>query len=153
MASPAAEWWFYHIEHTSLDAAIGPLIEKCLERRWRVLVVGGDATLARLNGLLWTWRADSFIPHGMTGLGQERQPVLLSAAAEPLNGAKVALLLDGGEADATRFERCLVVFDGGDETARAKARLQFKAAADSGVAARYFQQEPGGGWMEKKARV
>jgi hypothetical protein len=44
----------------------------------------------------------------------------------------------------------MVVFDGADETARAKARQQYKAAAEGGVAARYFQQERGGGWKEFK---
>lgn len=148
-SAKAAEWWFYHIEHTSLDAAIGPLIEKCLERQWRVLVVGGEETLTRLDKALWTWRDDSFLPHGRGRGAPARQPVLLATEAEPRNKATVALLLDGSDADAKRFERCLVVFDGGDEGARAKARIQFKAASDAGSVARYFQQERGGAWTEK----
>jgi DNA polymerase III subunit chi len=145
----AAEWWFYHIEHTSLDAAIGPLIEKCLERQWRVVVVGGEDTLNRLDKALWTWRDDSFLPHGRGRGDPARQPVLLSSEAEPYNNASVALLLDGADADSSKFERCLVVFDGGDEAARAKARVQYKTAADAGAVARYFQQERGGAWSEK----
>jgi len=62
----------------------------------------------------------------------------------------VALLLDGSDADAALFERCMVVFDGADEAARAKARQQFKAASDAGGTARYFQQERNGGWKEFK---
>ncbi len=147
MAAPA-EWWFYHIEHTSLDAAIAPLIEKCLDRKWRVLVVGREETLERLDRALWTFREDSFLPHGRATKDVARQPVLLSTEAAPVNGAKVALLLDGSDADAVSFERCMVVFDGGDETARAKARQQFKTASDGGAVARYFQQERGGGWKE-----
>ena len=145
----AAEWWFYHIEHTSLDAAVPPLLEKCLERRWRVIVVGQQETVDRLDKALWTFREDSFLPHGRR-TEPARQPVLLSTEAAPINGAKVALLLDGSDADPAQFERCMVVFDGGDETARAKARQQFKAATDAGGAARYFQQERGGGWKEFK---
>ena len=41
----AAEWWFYHIEHTSLDAAIGPLLENALSSNWRVVVAGNDETI------------------------------------------------------------------------------------------------------------
>lgn len=145
----AAEWWFYHIEHTSLDAAVPPLLEKCLERRWRVVVVGQQETLDRLDKTLWTFREDSFLPHGRH-TDAARQPVLLSTEAAPVNGAKVALLLDGSDADAEVFERCMVVFDGGDETARAKARQQYKTALDAGAPARYFQQERGGGWKEFK---
>ena len=146
----AAEWWFYHIEHTSLDAAIAPLIEKCLDRKWRVLVVGHDDTLERLNKTLWTFREDSFLPHGRARTDTDKHPVLLSTEAVPANNAKVALLLDGSDADANLFERVMVVFDGGDETARDKARQQYKAATDAGGAARYFQQERGGAWKEFK---
>ena len=146
----AAEWWFYHIEHTSLDAAIAPLIEKCLDRKWRVLVVGHDDTLERLNKALWTFREDSFLPHGRARTDAAKHPVLLSTEAVPTNNAKVALLLDGSDADASLFERVMVIFDGGDETARAKARQQYKAATDAGGAARYFQQERGGAWKEFK---
>lgn len=146
----AAEWWFYHIEHTALDAAIAPLIEKCLERKWRVLVVGHDATIERLDRSLWTFRDESFLPHGRARTDAAKHPVLLSTEADPANGAKVALLLDGSDADASLFERVMVVFDGGDEMARAKARQQYKAVTDAGGGARYFQQERGGGWKEFK---
>lgn len=150
--SGGAEWWFYHVEHTSLDASIGPLLEKCLSRRWRVVIAGEEETLARLDEALWTWREDSFLPHGRGRAHPERQPILLSEVAEPRNGAQVALLLDGADADPLRFERCLVVFDGADEASRAKARLQFKAAVDAGAVAKYFQQERGGGWKEWAAK-
>lgn len=144
-----AEWWFYHIEQGSVDAAIAPLIEKCLERRWRVVVVGHEETAERLNRALWTWKDESFVPHGRARTDAANQPVLLSTEATPANGAKVAVLLDGSEADATLFERVMVVFDGGDESARAKARQQYKTALDAGAPARYFQQERGG-WKEFK---
>lgn len=145
----AAEWWFYHIEHTALDAAIAPLIEKCLERKWRVVVVGHEDTITRLDRSLWTFREDAFLPHGRARTDAARHPVLLSTEAVATNGAKVALLLDGSDADASAFERIMVIFDGADETARAKARQQYKAATDAGGAARYFQQERGGGWKER----
>lgn len=145
----AAEWWFYHIEHTALDAAIAPLIEKCLERKWRVVVVGHEATVERLDRSLWTFRDESFLPHGRARSDAAKHPVLLSTEPDPVNGAKVAILLDGSDADATLFERVMVVFDGGDETARGKARQQYKAATDAGGNARYFQQERGGGWKER----
>jgi DNA polymerase-3 subunit chi len=144
-----AEWWFYQVEHTSLDAAVGPLLEKCLERKWRVVVTAKPGTIERLDAALWTWKDDSFLPHGRGGAHPERQPILLTTEAEPQNGAKIVVLLDGLDADAARFDRCLVVFDGGDEPVRAKARAQFKAAADSGATAKYFQQEHGGKWVDK----
>ncbi len=147
-AGAAAEWWFYHIEQGSIDAAIAPLIEKCLERKWRVVVVGHEETVDRLDRSLWTWKDESFLPHGRARSDAANQPVLLSTEAVAPNGAKVALLLDGSDADTEQFERVMVVFDGEDETARAKARQQFKSALDAGGNARYFQQDRGG-WAEK----
>ncbi|MEZ5936652.1 MAG: DNA polymerase III subunit chi [Hyphomonadaceae bacterium] len=147
----AAEWWFYHIERTSLEAAVAPLLEKCLERKWRVVVVGEPPTLAHLDAALWTLRSDSFLPHGLEGKDSDRQPVLLAQTAAPENGARVAMLLDGADADGEAFERCLVVFNGADEAVRTKARAQYKAATNAGRVARYFQQTASGasGWVEK----
>ena len=39
----APEWWFYHLSRTTLEQAAGPLLEKCLERGWRVLAVSPNA--------------------------------------------------------------------------------------------------------------
>jgi len=112
------------------------------------VVAGHEDTVERLDRALWTFRDDSFVPHGRARADAEKHPVLLSTEAVPTNGAKVAVLLDGSDADASLFERVMVVFDGQDETARAKARQQFKAATDAGAPARYFQQDKSG-WVER----
>lgn len=143
-----AEWWFYHIERGSLESALGPLLEKCLERGWRVVISGEQGALDRLDQKLWTWRDDSFLPHGTDETDPASQPILLSNAAKPVNGAKVAMLLNGSDVDAKQFERCIVVFEGSDEPARAAARTQYKQATDAGLTARYFQQDPKGAWAE-----
>jgi len=149
----AAEWWFYHIERGELVSAVAPLLEKCLERRWRVVVAGQPETLERLDTALWVWRDDGFLPHGRAGSKSSgpatAQPILLSPEADPVNGATIAMLLDGSDAEGDRFERCLVVFDGGDDPVRAKARDQYRRATAAGARARYFQQDSGGGWVEK----
>ena len=146
------EWWFYHLQRTTLERAVGPLLEKCLERGWRVLAVSPDITRrAALDEALWTYDDQSFLPHGQAeaeGLEPAQQPILISEATENLNEAAVVLLMDGVDmpADAA-FERCMVMFDDGDQAARQKAREQFKAAKDAGLPARYFQQA-GRGWKE-----
>ena len=144
-----AEWWFYHLERGSLEHALGPLLEKCLERDWRVLVVGSEDRLAELDAGLWTWRDDSFLPHGRQGFEDARQPILLASNVDPANGAQAIVLLDGMDADTNQFERCMVVFHDTDQDTRAKAREQFKQARDSGSIVRYFQQNDRGGWIER----
>ena len=146
------EWWFYHLQRTTLERAVGPLLEKCLERGWRVLAVSPDVTRrATLDEALWTIDDQSFLPHGQSeaeGLDPADQPILISSAADNLNQATVALLMDGVDlpVDAD-YERCMVMFDDGDSKARQKAREQFKAAKDAGLSARYFQQAERG-WKE-----
>lgn len=146
------EWWFYHLQRTTLERAVGPLLEKCLERGWRVLAVSPDVTRrAALDEALWTYDDQSFLPHGQAeaeGLDPADQPILISSAADNLNQASVALLMDGVDLPVdANYERCMVMFDDGDSNARQKAREQFKAAKDAGLSARYFQQS-GRGWKE-----
>lgn len=146
------EWWFYHLQRTTLERAVGPLLEKCLERGWRVLAVSPEAARrAALDEALWTYDDQSFLPHGQAeaeGLPASEQPVLITKETVNQNEAAVALLMDGVElpVDAP-FERCMVMFDDGDSATRQKARDQFKAAKDAGLVARYFQQS-GRGWKE-----
>lgn len=146
------EWWFYHLQRTSLERAVGPLLEKCLERGWRVLAVSEDASRrAALDEALWTYDDQSFLPHGQAeadGLNPKDQPILISGQLDNQNDAAVALLMDGAELSVEAdFERCMVMFDDGDAATRQKAREQFKAAKDAGLSARYFQQS-GRGWKE-----
>ena len=146
------EWWFYHLQRTSLEQAVGPLLEKCLERGWRVLAVSEDASRrAALDEALWTYDDQSFLPHGQSeadGLEPGAQPILISGQTDNQNDAAVALLMDGAELPVeAEFERCVVMFDDGDAATRQKARDQFKAAKDAGLSARYFQQS-GRGWKE-----
>lgn len=148
----STEWWFYHLSQTTLERAIGPLLEKCLERGWRVLAVSPDiARRAALDEALWTYDDESFLPHGQAeaeGLNPAAQPILISADVDNLNAAQVALFMDGADtAVDADFARCMVMFDDGDTAARAQARIQYKRAKDANLVARYFQQK-GRGWQE-----
>lgn len=153
MTDPAPEWWFYHLQRTSVERAAPPLMQKCLERGWRVLAVSAEANRrAALDEALWTFDDQSFLPHGQAeaaGLDASRQPVLIADRAENANDAHALFLLDGFDhPPAADFERCMVMFDDGDAESRATARAQFKAAKDADLVTRYFQQTNGGGWKE-----
>ena len=147
------EWWFYHLKRTTLEQAVGPLLEKCLERGWRVLAVSPDIRRrGALDAALWTYNDMSFLPHGQAeaaGLDPARQPVLIAKSGENLNEAAVVLLMDGAELPVEAgYERCMVMFDDADAPVRGKARQQYKAASDAGLTTRYFQQTGQGGWTE-----
>ena len=152
-STPPPEWWFYHLASTTLEQAAGPLLEKCLERGWRVLAVSPDAVRrAALDQALWTYDDASFLPHGQAeapGLDPAKQPILLIDTPDNKNAAQALFLMDGVTVphDAP-YARCMVMFDGADLASRDVARQQFKAAKDAGLVTRYFQQTPRGGWKE-----
>jgi DNA polymerase III subunit chi len=145
--------WFYHLERSSLEAALPPLLEKCLQRGWRAVVRGGIAErLEMLDQALWSWKDESFLPHGLEGRdAPERQPILLTASPGAANGAKALFLVDGADpGDIGAFERASVMFDGRDEAAVVHARLQWKAAKNAGHDIAYWKESAAGRW-EKQA--
>lgn len=152
MSAAPCEIWFYHLERSSAEQVLPELLEKTLGRGWKALVRGGDP--ARLNALdahLWTFRDDSFLPHGLAEEPlAERQPVLLSAGLDNPNGGDALFLLDGAEpGDLSDFARCILLFDGRDEEALRLARGRWKAFKAAGHPVSYWQQAERG-W-EKKA--
>ena len=151
--TPPTEVIFYHLERAPLEAVLPSLVEKTLERGWKAVVQAGSAErLEAIDEALWTYRADSFLPHGTARDGfSELQPVFLTTGDETPNGAGVRFLVDGAEpANYAGFVRIVFLFDGNDSEAVAKARTQWKAAKAAGCGLAYWQQSEAGRW-EKKA--
>lgn len=149
-----AEVGFYHLTRTALEPALGRLLTKVLEsgRRAVVMASSPERVEALARGL-WTWQADSFLPHGSAKDGHaEQQPVFLTTQSEVPNGATVMVLVDGAEADPMPdgIDRVLIMFDGQDQVAVQRAREAWKAYQDKGDKLVYWQQTERGGW--NKAR-
>lgn len=152
-ATDKTEVLFYHLEHHPLERVLPSLLERTLERGWRAVVQSGSAErLEALDLTLWTYRDESFLPHGTARDGDpSRQPIYLTTGEETPNGAGVRFLVDGAEAGAFEgFVRIVCLFDGRDPDATAKARSQWKAARDAGCAVTYWRQTENGRW-EKQA--
>ena len=149
----ATEVLFYQLERQPLDRILPGLLEKTLERGWRAVVQAGTRErLESLDALLWTYRDESFLPHGTASDGfAERQPIFLATDEANPNSSQVRFLVDGAEcAEFSGYERVVYLFDGHDEGARSLARRQWKAARNSGAEVTYWQQTDRGRW-EKKA--
>ena len=59
------ELLFYHLQGQKLEGVLTPLLEKSLERGWRVVVQGAsEERIDALDAHLWTYRDDGFLPHG-----------------------------------------------------------------------------------------
>ena len=148
------EVWFYHLEQTPLERALPELLEKTLARGWRALVRTGDlARLEPLDETLWTYRDESFLPHGRAdGPEPERQPVLLTTELENPNGAHALFLIDDAEpGELESFARCVLMFDGRSEAELASARARWAAFRRAGLTLSYWKQEPGG-WKKQELK-
>lgn len=144
---------FYHLTESKLEEALPALLEKSVERGWRVAVQTPDEERRDfLDAHLWTWRDDSFLPHGTDAQEMpDRQPVLLTATTANDNGARVRFLVDGAEPpDVSGYERVVFIFDGYDNAQLEGARGHWKRLKGEGHNLAYWQQTPERRW-EKKA--
>lgn len=143
---------FYHLERRSLDDVLPTLLEKCLERGWRVVVQCGTAErMAALDGHLWSYREDGFLPHGTGESGDGAlQPILLTTGMDNPNTAQVRFLVDRAEpGDLAGYVRAVFLFDGHDPDAVSEARRQWKAAVADGHEVTYWRQDDAGRWVRQ----
>jgi DNA polymerase-3 subunit chi len=147
----APEFWFYHLESQPLQAVLPVLVEKTLARGWRALLrFSTSERLETIDSALWTYRDESFLPHGSTRDGHaDRQPALLTLDDANPNGAAVLFLLEAAEErEPERFSRVIRLFDGADEEAKALARAEWKRAKAAGFEVSYWRQDAGGAWKK-----
>lgn len=147
---------FYHLTTRSLEAAAPEVLEKCLERGWRVTVrAGSRARVESLVAALWTYRDDAFLPHGDASDGRpERQPIYLTDGPEKPNAPDVLMLVDSAEAAPGEFAahaRVVLMFDSADEAAVAAARAAWRRAKAEGAVPTYWAQGPDGRWTKRAA--
>lgn len=147
-----AEILFYHLTESKLDDALPGLVERSVERGWRVAV---QATTQErrdtIDALLWSWSDVSFIAHGSDQEPYvEEQPVLLTITQNNLNQATVRFLVEGADIDnATDYERLVVMFDGHDTEQVNLARAQWKKFKQDDHNLTYWQQNSDRRWERK----
>ncbi len=142
---------FYHLESQPLERVLPQLVEKSLERGWRALIETTSRERAQaIDTLLWTYRDDSFVPHGIAGGEADAdQPVLIATDATNPNGANVRFFVDRAvPASGEGYERIVYLFSGHDPEAVTEARMAWKAL-QAGNAVTYWQQDTSGRWVKK----
>jgi DNA polymerase-3 subunit chi len=151
---------FYHLQRARLEEILPVILERCHQRGERVLVLAGSSErVEALAALLWTYRPESFLPHGTARDGEAaHQPIFLAPAADDSagtngegapNGAQVLILSDGARHNRIdHFKLVCELFDGHDEAAVAAARAQWRTCKEAGHAVVYFQQADTGKWQE-----
>ncbi len=146
------ELWFYHLVHWSLERALPTLLEKTLERGWRAIIrCETEERVQALDAHLWTFKDDSYLPHGTGGDDNEsRQPILLTTGMKNSNAANALFVVDGaplGDIDA--YTRCILLFDGNNHEAVAAAREEWKRCTEANYTISYWQQTERGNFEQK----
>ncbi len=132
------------------DAMLPMLLEKILQSGHKAVVRCPDAKrMERLDEYLWTYTAESFLPHGSKdGDNAAEQPIYLTTEDENPNGADILVQLSGAEAsDFSSYARVLDVFEG-SEPQKTAARKRWKDLKDKGYPLVYWARE-GGRWVKK----
>jgi DNA polymerase-3 subunit chi len=150
---------FYHLQRARLEEVLPVILERCHQRGERALVLAGsEERVEALAALLWTYRPDSFLPHGTPRDGDAPdQPIYIHAGEDTAgpesggnpNQAPILMLTDGARhADVAAFRLVCELFDGHDEVAVAAAREHWRAYREAGHAVVYYQQSDAGKWQE-----
>jgi DNA polymerase III subunit chi len=140
---------FYHLTASQPESVLPPIAERLLSDGNRLLIVSDDdAQIERIDQMLWSFRAECFLPHGASDRENSvKQPILLSKVTCPDNGARNIALADGQWRDAALdFDRAFYLFDG-DKIAIARA--SWRSLADKADLTRHFwKQDDHGKWRE-----
>jgi len=148
---------FYHLVRARLETVLPDLLEKTLVKGWKAVVRAGSRDrVEALDTHLWTYRDETFLPHGAGAPDDAmsaRQTIWLTEGDATPNDADIVFLVDGAAQAVDgleRFVRCVTIFDGQDDAAVADARTFWTAAKDAGHDVTYWKQSESGRW-EKQA--
>lgn len=142
---------FYQLSRDPAELVLPRLAQGTLGAGERLLVVSEDADqLARIGEALWTRIPETFLANGMAGGEHDaRQPILLSHAAEPANGARYLALADGVWRDMSEgfdaAERVFLLFPP-DRIDDARGCWRMLGTRE-GVERKYWRQD-GSKWRE-----
>lgn len=144
---------FYHLKGQTPEQVLPALLQKSLDRGWRVVVQGcSEERIEALDAHLWTWRDDLFLPHGTWRDAEAaQQPIVLTLHGDNPNGAVVRFLIEGATMpdDALVYQRVVLLFDGQDPDAVEAARTRWSEAKSAGFEVTYWQADENGGWRRQ----
>jgi len=145
---------FYHLQDMTLETVLPPLLEKSLDRGWRVVVQSTSEERAdALDAHLWTYRDDSFLPHATWRAGDASdQPIVLTTEPGNPNNAKIRFLVDNAPLpdDSSSYERLVLVFNGDDGDALTVARSAWTECKSHGFDVTYWQADERGRWQRRQ---
>ncbi|MDE5441829.1 DNA polymerase III subunit chi [Bradyrhizobium sp. CSA207] len=144
---------FYHLQNMTVENVLPSLLEKSLERGWRVVVQATSPERAdALDAHLWSYRDDSFLPHATWRVNDAaEQPIVLAIEEDNPNGAQVRFLIDNAAMpqNCQSYERMVLLFNGEDPDALALARSAWTDCKARGFVVTYWQADERGRWQRR----
>ena len=139
---------FYQLSRDPAESVIPAIARKILDDGGRLLVVAQEeAQRKRIASALWNAGPETYLANGEAQAPMPQvQPILLSDACDPVNGARYIALADGHWREEARdFERAFYFFD---EATLDEARQSWRVLSKAdGVTPRFWRQD-GGKWRQ-----
>lgn len=116
---------FYRI-HDDWQIHFPRLLEKIYSSNHKISVqFGSESVRDSLNEYLWTWKEDSFLPHGID-IGEESvfasfQPILLTVKGDNTNSSTIRFFVDKAlmhNDDIGRYDKIVFIVDNNDQESR-----------------------------------
>lgn len=134
---------FWQLSRDPAEKVVAMIAARVLGEGERLLVVAADAEQrSAISRALWEAKPDAFLANGDAGEPHaNRQPILLSDACEPINGASHVIFADGLWRDADGFARAFLLFD--EATVEAARGVWRSLDGGEGLERSFFRQEDG----------
>lgn len=148
---------FYHLLSSGIDQALPALVAKAYQGGNKIFIRTRDERHAeQICDVLWTFRADSFLPHGTKKDGKaDQQPIWIGPEEGNPNNADILIVLGGqefnggDEQSSGQYKMLCDMFDGRMDDDVTAARSRWKTYKEAGYDLTYWQQTPQGGWDKK----
>ena len=140
--------FFYHLTQSGLIDTLMLLLDKAMQKPWRVTVRGGHVEQMReIDAALWRGPEDAFVGHGMQGGPHDGfQPVLLTTGLEVHEDREFLIAIGNAPVrieDVQGNERVAIVFDGENDEQLRIARDHWRVLTAAGCDAQYWSEETG----------
>ncbi|WP_435417098.1 DNA polymerase III subunit chi [Parerythrobacter aurantius] len=134
---------FWQLSRDPAEKVVAMIAARVLGEGERLLVVAADEEQrAMISRALWEAKPETFLANGDASEPHaDRQPILLSDACEPVNGASHVIFADGQWRAADGFARAFLLFD--DATVDAARGVWRSLDGNEGLERAFFRQDDG----------